>query len=113
MKRRVFLKMLVIGIIFVSMQISASVINTAFAAETEENKTTNTTTTTTTEEPKVEIKAIKDLKMTVDLSIHSYTGKNREPRVRLYDGKIQLKEGTDFTATYKNNRNPGKATITV
>ena len=113
MKRRVFLKMLVIGIIFVSMQISASVINTAFAAETEENKTTNTTTTTTTEEPKVEIKAIKDLKMTVDLSIHSYTGKNREPRVRLYDGKIQLKEGTDFTVTYKNNKNPGKAKITV
>lgn len=42
-----------------------------------------------------------------------YSGKKISPAVTVYDGKSKLKEGTDYTVTYKNNTNIGKATVTV
>lgn len=43
----------------------------------------------------------------------AYTGKAIKPTLTVKNGSTTLKSGTDYTATYKNNTNPGKATITI
>lgn len=43
----------------------------------------------------------------------SYTGKVKKPSVILKDSKYRLKSGKDYTITYKNNKNIGKATVTI
>lgn len=43
----------------------------------------------------------------------TYTGKDIKPSVVVKDGNLTLKNGTDYTASYTNPRNTGKATITI
>ena len=57
---------------------------------------------------------IKSLnKATVKVANKTYTGKALKPAPTVtLDGKT-LKKGTDYTVSYKNNKNCGKATVTV
>jgi len=43
----------------------------------------------------------------------TYTGKAIKQKVTIKYGKKTLKNGTDYTLSYKNNKNIGKATITI
>ena len=43
----------------------------------------------------------------------AYTGKALKPSVTVKDGSATLKEGTDYTLSYKNNTKVGTATVTV
>ncbi len=43
----------------------------------------------------------------------AYTGKALKPAVTVKVGSKTLKKGTDYTLSYKNNKKPGKATVTV
>ena len=43
----------------------------------------------------------------------TYTGKAIKQKITLKDGKKDLKNGKDYTLSYKNNKNTGKATITI
>ena len=43
----------------------------------------------------------------------TYTGKAQTPGVTVKDGGKTLKSGTDYTISYKNNVNPGSATVTI
>lgn len=43
----------------------------------------------------------------------TYTGKSLTQSVTVKLGSKTLKNGTDYTATYKNNKNVGKATVTI
>ncbi|MCM1543880.1 MAG: phosphodiester glycosidase family protein [Ruminococcus sp.] len=43
----------------------------------------------------------------------TYTGKNLTPSITVKSGTATLKAGTDYTLTFKNNKNPGKATVTI
>lgn len=43
----------------------------------------------------------------------SYTGKPVEPKITVSCGNVTLKEGRDFTVTYKKNTNAGTASATV
>ncbi len=47
------------------------------------------------------------------ISAKSYTGKALKPAVVVKDGNKKLVNGTDYTVTYKNNKNIGTAEITV
>ena len=49
----------------------------------------------------------------IDTSKELYTGKKIKKSLEIYDGSIKLIEGQDYKVTYKNNKNTGKATITV
>ncbi len=42
-----------------------------------------------------------------------YTGKAIKPGIRVYDGRMLLKEKTDYTVAYKKNTDAGEALITV
>lgn len=42
-----------------------------------------------------------------------YTGKAIKPTILVYDGKVRLKEKTDYTVTYKANTNAGEASVIV
>lgn len=42
-----------------------------------------------------------------------YTGKKRRPRIRVSLGGKLLREGRDYTVTFKNNRNTGKALAVI
>lgn len=44
---------------------------------------------------------------------YTYTGKAIKPAVTVKNGKKKLKADKDYTVAYKNNKNVGKATITV
>ncbi len=54
----------------------------------------------------------KDAKVTV-AKTKAYTGKALKPAVTVKVGSKTLKKGTDYTVSYKNNKKPGKATVTV
>lgn len=43
----------------------------------------------------------------------AYTGKNIKPQLIIYEGGMPLTLGKDYSLSYKNNKNVGKATITV
>ncbi|SDB36041.1 MBG domain-containing protein [Eubacterium oxidoreducens] len=43
----------------------------------------------------------------------AYTGKALEPKVTVENGSKTLTAGTDYTISYKNNKNIGKATVTI
>lgn len=48
------------------------------------------------------------------ISNKAYTGKALKPSVTVKNSYgTTLRNGTDYTVTYKNNKNPGKATITI
>ena len=119
-KRKIVLKVLLTGVVFVGLQCGVQLGNVVLAADENNgantanttNTNTNTTTTPTTPKP-VEKKAISKLKINANTSIHSYFGEPRKPSVKVYDGNTQLKVNRDYTVTYKNNVNPGKATIII
>lgn len=46
-------------------------------------------------------------------SAYTYTGKTLKPAVTVKVGKTKLKANTHYTVSYKNNKNVGRATITV
>ena len=48
-----------------------------------------------------------------EISNKSYTGKAINPSVTVKDGSKKLVKGTDYTVTYKNNKNIGTATVTI
>lgn len=68
-----------------------------------------TTTVTAAEE---ETKSIADVIVSA-VAAQPYTGKAIMPTVTVKKGAITLKCGTDYTVAYKNNTNPGMATITI
>ncbi len=43
----------------------------------------------------------------------TYTGENRKAKVVIKDGSYTLVKGTDYTLSYKNCKNIGKATVTI
>lgn len=47
------------------------------------------------------------------LANKAYTGKAITPDVTIKDGDKKLVNGTDYTLSYEDNKNPGQATITV
>lgn len=47
------------------------------------------------------------------ISNQTYSGKAKTPDVKIKDGSYTLKKGTDYTLSYKNNKNIGKATVTI
>ena len=52
-------------------------------------------------------------KVTASIKSVIWNGKTQKPAITLkWNGKI-LKNGTDYTAVYKNNKEPGKATVTI
>lgn len=65
-------------------------------------------TTEPTATPKVDLSKCK-----VTVKDQAYTGKALKPAVVVEYGKVKLKQGTDYTVSYKNNVKPGKATVTV
>ena len=44
---------------------------------------------------------------------YTYTGSKIEPEIHVYDGLTCLKKGTDYSLSFKNNKNEGTAGITV
>ena len=50
---------------------------------------------------------------TVSVNDQVYTGKALKPAVTVKYGKAKLKQGTDYTVTYRNNKKIGIATATV
>lgn len=61
----------------------------------------------------IKTKSIKQLKCEVNSEYYTYSGKERNAWVKLYNGSTKLKEKTDYTLSYKNNINTGKATVTI
>lgn len=75
--------------------------NRVFAEETESTET------------EVQIKQLSSLTGSIDTSKALYTGKKIKKSIVIYDGNIKLEEGQDYKVSYKNNKNTGKATITI
>ena len=69
---------------------------------------TATPTAEPTSTPKVDLSKCK-----VTGQNQTYTGKALKPAVVVKYCKVKLKQGTDYTVSYKNNVKPGKATVTV
>ena len=46
-------------------------------------------------------------------STYTYTGKAITPEATLKNGSTMLKKGTDYAVSYTNNKNVGKATVTI
>lgn len=84
--------------------------NTQNTIQTTNN--TNTQSTTTVIQTK-EKKDIKSLKSIINTNTVVYTGKEKTPSVKLYDGKKKLKRNRDYTLEYSKNTNVGKAKIVV
>ena len=47
------------------------------------------------------------------VSNKNYNGKSQKQSIKVKLGKKTLKQGTDYTVSYKNNKNIGKATVTI
>lgn len=67
----------------------------------------NMGSTTTTKTKKISSLEIDDV------SDYTYTGEARKPAVKIYDGSYKLVKGTDYTLTYKNNKEIGTASVTI
>jgi len=52
-------------------------------------------------------------KAKVTVPARTYSGKARQPAPTVKVGSVTLKQGRDFAVSYKNNKNAGKATITI
>jgi hypothetical protein len=50
---------------------------------------------------------------TASIPTQSYTGKSLTPSVKINDGSQRLVKGTNFIATYSNNKSMGTATVTI
>ena len=59
------------------------------------------------------IVSLKETKIKLSKTTYNYTGKSIKPSVKIvYNGKT-LKLDKDYTVSYKNNKNIGKATVTI
>ena len=59
------------------------------------------------------LKEIRNMKVALSETSYTYDGKAKTPSVRVQDGEYLLQAGTDYTVTYSNNINVGKATVTI
>lgn len=59
-----------------------------------------------------EVKDISELEFG-EIKSYTCTGKARKPAVTIMDGDYKLKKGTDYSVSYKNNKEIGTATVTV
>ena len=59
------------------------------------------------------LKEIRNMKVALSEISYTYDGKAKTPSVRVQDGEYLLQAGTDYTVTYSNNINVGKATVTI
>jgi len=57
--------------------------------------------------------ATKISSCTVSVKAQTYTGKSIKPTVTVKKGSVTLKNGIDYTVSYKNNKNIGTASATV
>ncbi len=62
---------------------------------------------------KAKLVNISNLDIKADKTAFGYTGKAKVPTVTIKNGSYTLKQGTDYTLSYKNNKNIGTGTITV
>lgn len=58
-------------------------------------------------------KRLSKTKVSVNTYSKNYTGKAVKTTITIKDGKKTLKNGTDYTVSYKNNINPGTASVTI
>lgn len=83
-------------------------------AEGEENTTNNVQNQTSIQpDTPVVVKQLSSLSVNVDTTKALYTGKKIKKTISIYDGNKKLIEGIDYTVEYKNNKNTGKAKITI
>ncbi len=64
-------------------------------------------------DPVPSAKDINSCKLTLKSKNLYYTGRNRVPAVTVYDGNTKLVRNTDYKLVYSNNREPGRASVTV
>ena len=57
--------------------------------------------------------SLKDAEILLDKTSYKYTGQPICPKVAVFDMGSELTEGVDYKLSYKNNVEPGKATIIV
>jgi hypothetical protein len=62
---------------------------------------------------KITQKSISNVKATIPKATYTYTGKAIKPTVTVKLDKTKLKNGTDYTVSYKNNTKAGTATIVI
>ena len=60
-----------------------------------------------------DLKPVTTLTTTLPSSTYTYTGKVITPEVTLKDGSAVLKKEKDYSVSYTNNKNVGKATVTI
>ena len=95
--------------------------NTDYTLSYKDNKKAGTATVTVTgkgnytgsKAVKFKIAAVKMAKLKYTVKDQTYSGKTLSPVVTVKFGATKLKKDTDYTVTYKNNKNVGLATITV
>lgn len=58
-------------------------------------------------------KSVSGARLELSSTSFTYDGTEKMPLVKAYDGTKLLVNGTDYTLSYKNNTNPGTATVTV
>ncbi|MBD5522447.1 MAG: leucine-rich repeat protein [Lachnospiraceae bacterium] len=73
----------------------------------------NYTTVTDSRQVKIEAKPLTDGMITVSDGRYYFTGAAMEPAVTVKDGTSTLTADTDYTVSYKDNVNPGTATVTI
>ena len=59
------------------------------------------------------LKEISNMKVALSETSYTYDGKVKTPSVRVQDDGYLLQAGADYNVTYSNNRNVGKATVTI
>lgn len=57
--------------------------------------------------------SIEGAKITGVKKSYAYNGRKQTPNVTIILNNMKMKEGTDYTVTYRNNKNTGKATIEI
>ena len=70
-------------------------------------------TGTITKTFKISAKKVSSLTASLKTTSYTYTGNDLKPAVTVKDGSKTLVSGTDYTVTYKNSKNVGKATVTI
>ncbi|MCI8668815.1 MAG: fibronectin type III domain-containing protein [Lachnospiraceae bacterium] len=70
---------------------------------------TGTVTRTFTIKPK----AVSGIKIRLAATTYSYNGTSKTPAVKITHNKNTLKKDTDYTISYKNNKEIGTATVTI
>lgn len=89
---------------------TASVIVTAVE---ESGYTGSVTVEFTITEPETEKIPLSQCSIALDVSKYIYDGNAKQPKPTVTYGSLTLKEGTDYTVSYKDNVNPGTATVIV